>query len=154
MSDQPWLQPGDQLVLDGSDFRVVDVLLGRTERLTFQRVTATPQLGGQQRMLLQLEDGLLEAHTLAPETLSGEHVKIDDRPFVLRWDSEVRTERKAAERAVKFGRGRCAWYVADDGSVAVLVVERHDRDAFVGAPIAPSRIDLRFTEGLRRGGRD
>jgi len=154
MPEHPWLQPGDQLVIDGADFGVAAVLLGRADRLTFQRVTATPQLGGEQWLLLQLEDGLLEVHELAPEALEGEAVEFDGRTFALRWDSEVRTERMAEGKAVKFGRGRCAWYVADDGAVALLLVERHDRDALVGAPLAPSRIDLRFTEGLRRGGRD
>ncbi len=151
MAAQSWLQLGDQLVIDDADFRVVELLLGRTDRLTFQRVTATPQLGGEQRMLLQLEDGLLEARELAPEALAGEKVKLDDRAFALRWDSEVRTERMAEGKSVKFGRGQCAWYVADDGSVALLVVERHDRDACVGSPLAPSRIDLRFTQSLRKG---
>ena len=151
MADAPWLQPGDQILIDGADFRVVELLVARTDRMTFQCAIAAPQLGGEQRTLLQLEGGLLEAHPLDPEMLSGEQVKLEDRSFALRWDSEVRTERMAEGKSVKFGRGQCAWYVADDGSVALLVVERHDRDACVGSPLAPSRIDLRFTEGLRKG---
>lgn len=151
MGDQPWLEVDDQLLLDGADYRVVAALLGRTDRITFQRLTLVPQLGGEQRMLLQLEDRLLEARELQPEALSGEQVEIEGRHFSLRWDSEVRTERTAAGAAVKFGRGRCAWYVADDDSVAVLIVERYDRDAFAGVPLLPSRVDLRFTEALREG---
>jgi len=154
MPEHPWLLPGDQLVIDGADFRVAAVMLGRADRLTFQRVTATPQLGGEQRILLQLEDGLLEARELAPETLSGEDAQLDGHTFALHWDSTVRTERMAEGKSVTFGRGQCAWYVADDGSVALRLVERHDSEALVGAPLAPARIDLRFTEGLRRGGRD
>jgi hypothetical protein len=154
VADQTWLQLDDQLLLDDTDYRVVAVLVGRTDRLTFRRLSLLSQLRGEPRTLLQLEGALMEAEDLPPEALAGERVELQGRTFRLRWDSEVRTERTAADASANFGRGRCAWYAADDGSVAVLLVERYDRDAFMGAPIAPSRIDLRFTEGLRRGGRD
>ena len=151
MADQSWLEVEDQFVLDGADYRVAGRLLARADRATFQCLTVIPQLGGEPRMLLQLEEGVLEAREIEPEALAGPRVELDGRTFALRWDSEVRTERKAAGGPTRFGRGRCAWYAAEDGSVAVLVVERYDRDACVGAPLAPSRIDLRFTQGLRKG---
>ncbi|GEM_PF-6333441 len=152
MAGQPWLKVGDQILLDGGDFRVVELLVGRADRLSFRRITASPQLGGEQRMLLQLEEALLEARPLDPGKLAGERVELDAKAFELRWDSELLTERSAQDKPVKFGRGRCAWYEADDGAVALLVVERYDRDAFVAVPLAASRVDLRFTGGLRGRG--
>ena len=152
MAGHPWLKPGDQILLDGADFRVVEVLVGRADRLSFRCLTTAPQLGGEQRLLLQLEDALLEARPLDPEKLVGERVELDGNAFELRWDSELLTERSSQEKPARFGRGRCAWYTADDGSVALLIVERYDRDAFLAVPLAAARVDLRFTGGLRTRG--
>jgi len=149
VAPMPWLEPGDRFVLDGDDCRVVAVLIGRTDRLTFQRVTAEPELGGEDRALLQLEDAVLQAREVAPAELEGESALIGDRRFALRWEGEVRTERAALEARTSFRRGRCRWFEAEDGSVAGLIDERHDRDALLGVPLAPGRIDLSFTEGLR-----
>ena len=149
MTDRTWLQPDDELLLDDTDYRVMSALVGRTDRLTFQRLSLVSQLGGEGRMLLQTEDAIMEAERLDPEALAGDQVELQGNIFRLRWDSDVRTTRTAPGASARFGRGRCAWYAAEDGSVAVLIVERYDREAFTGTPLAPSRIDLRFTEGLR-----
>lgn len=151
MADQLWLKVDDELLLDDVDYRVVETLAGRTDRLSFQRVSIVSQLRGEERLLLQTEDEIMNASDLAPEVLSGESVELAGRAFVLRWDSEVRTERARLGGSPKFGRGRCAWYAAEDGAVAVLIVERYERVAVVAEPLAPSRIDLRFTLGLRQG---
>ncbi len=149
MTEQPWLQPDDELLLDGTDYRVTDALVGRADRLTFQRLTVAPQLGGPEMMLVQNEEGLMEARALEPELLAGGQVAIEGRDFELRWDSELRTERRSIDSSPKFGQGRCAWYTAGDGATAVLIVERYERTAFAAEPLAPSRVDLRFTVGLR-----
>jgi hypothetical protein len=153
VADQTWLELEDELLLDDVDYRVARVLLARTDRLTFQRLTVVPQLGGERRVLLQTEDAVMHAHEIDPQALSGEEVALQQRAFKLRWDGAVRTERSAAGSGAKFGAGRCAWYAAEDGAVAVLIVERYERDAFIGEPLDPSRIDLRFTPGLREGQR-
>jgi hypothetical protein len=149
VTDQPWLQPDDELLLDGVDYRVRSVLVVRADRTTFQHLTAAPQLGGERRILVQLEHDLLEATGLDPELLAGERVTVDGREFALRWDSDVRIERREVGAPPQFGRGRCAWYAAEDDAVAVLIVERYDRAAFIAEPLAPSRVDLLFTVGLR-----
>lgn len=153
MTDIVWLKIGDEIVLDGADHRVVEVLVCRADRESFQRVTVTPQLGGEARMLLQREGPMLEATALDPAVLSGERIEIGGRSFTLRWEGQARIERHAEGSAVSFGRGRCAWYVADDGAVATLIVQRYEQYSVLGVPLTPARIDLRFTEGLRRGGR-
>lgn len=152
MAKQPWLQLDDELLLDGVDYRVIAVLEGQTDRVSFQVLTLAPQLGGERRPLMQLENEMREARELRPEVLSGEEVELEGRTFHLRWDSDLRTERSVAGKPPQFGRGRCAWYESDDGAVAVLVVERYERDAFMGTQMASSRVDLRFTEGLRERG--
>jgi len=144
-----WLEPGDQFLLDGEDHRVAAVLIGRADRLTFQRVVARPALGGAEVTLLQLQDGMLTAERLAPEELAGESATLGERVFALRWEGEVRIERAAPDARTTFRRGRCRWFEAEDGSIAVLIDERRDRDAMLGLPLAPGRIDLSFTEGLR-----
>ncbi len=149
MADQPWLQLDDQLLLDDVDYRVVAALAGRTDRLAFQLLTLVGQLRGERRLLLQTEDAFLRARTIEPAALSGEQAQLDGRTLALRWDSDVRTERTDADASTQFGRGRCAWYEADEGAVAVLIVERDERVAFAGEPLEPSRIDLRFTRSLR-----
>ncbi|MGD9495976.1 MAG: hypothetical protein AB7Y46_06680 [Armatimonadota bacterium] len=149
----PWLELDDQLLLDGEDCRVTARLVGRADRLTFQRLTVRPQLGGEAQTLLQLEDAVLQAQAIAPEELAGETALLEGRVFALRWEGDVRIERGAVDARTTFWRGRCRWFEAADGSVAVLIDERHDRDALLGVPMAPGRIDLSFTEGLRRGGR-
>jgi hypothetical protein len=126
VTDIVWLKIGDEIVLDGADHRVVEVLVCRADRESFQRVTVTP-------------------------LLSGERIEIGGRSFTLRWEGQARIERHAEGSAVSFGRGRCAWYVADDGAVATLIVQRYEQHAVLGVPLTPARIDLRFTEGLRRG---
>ncbi len=154
MSAHVWLEPDDELLLDGADYRVVERLLGRTDRVTFQRLTLRRQLGGEERALLQSADVIQEARPLPPELLDGREVEVGGRLFHLRWESTVRTERVTTGSTAKFGRGRCAWYTAEDGATAVLIVERYERTAILGVPLEPDRIDMRFTEGLRKGGRD
>ncbi len=149
MPPGPSLGLGDQLLLDGDDYQVVELLVGRTGRVTFRLATVRPSLGGPPRLLLQLDDEVLEAHSLPPDALAGESVELEGRTLRRRWEDRLRIERGAWQGRTRFGRGRCAWYTADDGSVAVVVEERDERDAVVGAPLAPSRIDLRFTQGLR-----
>jgi len=149
VATMPWLELEDQFLLDGEDYCVTAVLIGRADRLSFQRVTAEPALGGEPCGLLQLEDGMLEARELSPEELDTDSALVGDRLFALRWEGEVRIERAALEARTTFRRGRCRWFEADDGSVAVLIDERHDRNALLGVPLAPGRIDLSFTEGLR-----
>jgi hypothetical protein len=149
VADQPWLQLDDELLLDDTDYRVMAVLVGRTERMGFQRLTLAPQLGGDERTLLQLEDAFMEAAPLDPEVLAGEQLQLGGDVYQLRWDGEVQTERATLGGSPKFGRGRCAWYASEDGAVAVLIVERYERVALTGQPLEPSRIDLRFTVGLR-----
>ena len=152
MAREPWLQLDDELLLDGMDYRVMAALAGQTDRVSFQVLTLVPQLGGEQRLLMQLEDELREARALHPEVLVGERVAHEGHSFNLRWDSDLRTERSVPGKSTQFGRGRCAWYEADDGTVAVLIVERYDRNAFISAPMETSRVDLRFTVGLREVG--
>jgi len=149
VADQPWLQTDDQLLLDDTDYRVVAVLSGHADRMAFQRLSLVGQLRGEQRSLLQTKDAIMEARAIEPEALSGERVELDGKAFSLRWDSDVRTERAAIDASTDFGRGRCAWYEADDGTVAVLIVERYEKNALMGEPLDASRIDLRFTVGLR-----
>ncbi|MFO8079242.1 MAG: hypothetical protein R6V07_02945 [Armatimonadota bacterium] len=153
MARQPWLQLDDELLLDDVDYRVVATLAGYTDRPRFQCVTLVGELRGERRMLLQTEDEIMDAREIGPEVLSGEEIERGERAFRLRWDSDVRTERAAPDASPKFGRGRCAWYAADDGAVAVLIVERYERVAIEGEPLSGSRIDLRFTVGLREGQR-
>ena len=155
MSDRPWLETDDELLLDGVDYRVAGRLMGRTDRLAFQWLTLQPQLGGEQRELLQTDDAMMEAEALSPDLLDGRKVEINTRCFLLRWEGAVRTERSLPGAQPRFGSGRCAWYeTEEDGAVAILIVDRHERSAILGVPMAPARIDLRFTKGLRRGGRD
>ena len=149
MSLMPWLELEDQLLLDGEDFRVIASLQGRTDRLTFQCLLAEPLLGGEGRRLLQLEDALMEAVPIPPERLNEETTRLDERTFTLRWDDELRIERAAVGSRTRFGRGRCRWFEADDGSVAVLIEDRDGREALVGVPLARGRYDLSYTEGLR-----
>jgi hypothetical protein len=151
VAQQPWLQLDDELLVDGVDYRVVGVLGGQADRVSFQLLTLTPELGGERRLAMQAEGELREARELQPELLAGEEVEADGRSLHLRWDSDLRTERSVPDKSTQFGRGRCAWYEADDGTVAVLIVERYDRVAFMAAPTDPSRVDLRFTVGLREG---
>jgi len=145
----PRLQLGDQFLFDGEDHRVVAVTIGRADRLSFRRVVAEPTLGGGEVTLLQLADAILEAQPVAPEELADESATLGERVFALRWEGDVRIERAALDTRIGFGRGRCRWFEAADGAVAVLIDERHDRDALLGVPLAPGRIDLSFTEGLR-----
>ena len=149
MATMPWLELEDQFLLDGEDYCVTALLIGRADRLSFQRVSAEPALGGEPCELLQLEDGMLEARELSPEELDADSALVGDRRFALRWEGEVRIERAALEARTTFWRGRCRWFEAEDGSVAALIDERHDRNALLGVPLAPGRIDLSFTEGLR-----
>jgi hypothetical protein len=154
VDDHVWLEPDDELLLDGADYRVVGRLMGRTDRLSFQRLTVRRELGNDERALLQSASVIQEAQPLPPELLDGREVKVGGRLFHLRWEGTVRTERATIGSTAKFGRGRCAWYAAEDGATAVLIVERYERQAILGVPLDPDRIDMRFTEALRKGGRD
>lgn len=149
MPHMPWLELEDRFLLDGDDFRVITSLMGRTDRLTFQLLLVEPLLGGKGRRLLQLEEGLMEATPISADYLKGEKVRIGDRNFVLDWDDELRIERAAVGSRTRFGRGRCRWFEADDGSVAVLIEDRDGYEALVGVPLARGRYNLSYTEGLR-----
>ena len=149
MSAQPWLEPGDELLLDGVDYRVVKRFVVRADRSTFQHLTLQPQLGGEGRELLQLREAVMEAQAISPDLLDGRKVQIDQKLFDLKWEGTARTERNAPGAKPKFANGRCAWYEAPDKAVAVLIVDRYESSAIMGEPLASGRIDLRFTEGLR-----
>ena len=78
-----WLQLGDRLIIDGADCTVTEVVVGRTDRLTFQKVAARPELGGEGHSLLQVEDeGLYE---LSPTDSAG----LADAGLSLSWDATV-----------------------------------------------------------------
>ncbi|HUS80567.1 MAG TPA: hypothetical protein VM283_04810 [Armatimonadota bacterium] len=141
-----WLQPGDRLILDGADHRVTECAVGRTDRLSFQRVRVRPELGGDERLLLQIEEAApLEAEPIEAAKLEGQQVTVGEEGFALSWEGQVRTERAAAEGRGSFGRGRCSWYESGSGGVAVRVDARPEGWAVVAHPLPPSRIDLRFT---------
>lgn len=150
MSARPWLELGDELLIDGVDFRVIARLLVRSDRMRLQHLALQPQLGGENRNLLQLEETIMEAHPVEPELLEGPEAQVSGETFKLGWEAAARTERSTLGTTPKFGNGRCAWYHAEDGAVALLVVERYESSAIVGRPLAAARIDLRFTEGLRK----
>ena len=140
-----WLELGDQLILDDADCVVTRVLIGRTDRLTFQLVDVRPSLGGETRQLLLIERKAYAVEPADPEALRGEEADHGDRTLRLRWESEVRTELAASEGDHSFGLGRCAYYEGQDGCVALRVAENAEDYAVVGTPLEPSRIDLRFT---------
>jgi len=134
-----WLQLGDRLIIDGADCTATEVLVGRTDRLTFQKVAVRPELGGEGYSLLQVEDeGLYE---LSPTDPGG----LDDSGLSLSWDATVRTERASAGGRRKYGRGEVRWYDAEDGRVALCVDTLDDDYAVLGVPLEPARVDLSFT---------
>ncbi len=153
MSGRLWLEPGDELLLDGVDYRVIERLMARTPRLSVQRLSLRPQLGGEDRALLQFEETLMEAEALPPDLLEGEQVQFGERTFHLRWEDQAHVERDRYGAAAKFGRGRFRWYTATDVAVAALISNADMQSAILGTPLASGRIDLRFTEGLRRTSR-
>jgi len=53
MSAALWLEVGDQFILDDADYVVSRVIIGRTDRVTFQQVGIYPSLGGESRQLLR-----------------------------------------------------------------------------------------------------
>ncbi len=145
MGSAPWLEVGDQFILDDADYVVSQVIIGRTDRLTFQLVDVRPSLGGESQRLLQVERRFFAVEQVPLEGLRGEEVAIGEHTLHLRWEADVRTEVTDAEREHQFGLGRCAYYESDDASVALRVEEAHDAYAVVGMPLDASRIDLRFT---------
>ncbi len=148
-----WLELDDQFLLDGEDYRVIALLIGRTDRLSFRLLTVEPMLGGDPRELLQLDDAMLEAEAIPADALGEDVGYLGGRLLRTKWSDEVGTERAARDGRRRFGRGECSWYTDDDGAVAVLIEEPDSRHAVLGAPLAPSRINLSYTVGLRRGGR-
>jgi len=145
MTRARWLEPGDRLIFAGADHDVSRLVIGRADRLNFQRVTIRPSLGGEPHDLLQVEGRLLAADPLKPEDLQGEEVTIGERDLSLRWEGEVRTEVSEPQGEHRFGLGRCAYYEGDDGCVAVRVEEGDEGYAILGTPLDPARLDLRFT---------
>jgi len=144
MADK-WLVLGDRLILDDADQRVVEVVLARSDRGSVQAVRITPELGGEDTWLLQIEDeDLLAAEPTEADALEAEEASIGEERFGREWTCEVRTERAAAGERAHFGRGECALYRSDAG-VAVLVSDQRGATAFVGRALDPARVDLRFT---------
>lgn len=141
----PWLEVGDQFILDDADYVVSRILIGRTDRLTFQLIDVRPSLGGEPRRLLRVERRFFAIEQVPLEDLGSEEVSIGDHTLRLRWEADVRTEVTDAEGEHQFGLGRCAYYEGEDGCVAVRVAEDDEGYAVVGTPLGPSRIDLRFT---------
>ena len=146
MSPAPWLEVGDQFILDDADYLVSRVLIARTDRLSFQLVDVRPSLGGETRQLLLIERRVYAVEPIDFEALQGEEVSVGGRTLRLRWESELRTELADMRGTYGFALGRCAYYEGKDGSIGVRVEEAVDSwYAIVGAPLDPSRIDLRFT---------
>ncbi|MCD6360906.1 MAG: hypothetical protein J7M38_08565 [Armatimonadetes bacterium] len=145
MADR-WLQLGDRLILDGADHSVVEVVIGRTDRINVQVVRAVPDLGGEARWLLQIEDeAVRQAEEVAAEVLNGPEVVVGEERFRRQWRSEARTERAAVGERVHFGRGECELYRAESGAAAVRLSDQRGVSAFAGRPLDPAQIDLRFT---------
>ena len=145
MSAALWLEVGDQFILDDADYVVSRVIIGRTDRVTFQQVGIYPSLGGESRQLLQVEGNFFAVAQVPLEDLHGEQVTVGEHTLRLRWEAEVRTEMLDAQGQHRFGLGRCAYYEGEDDSVALRVKEADEGYAVVGTPLDPSRIDLRFT---------
>lgn len=147
----PWLALGDQFLFDGADWRVTAVTVARADRLSFRLLGIEPALGGEARMLLQTEDALYEVAPVRAADLGEQVGYLNGTMVRLRWRGDCATERASAGGRRRFGRGTCAWYADDSGHVAVRLTERDADEAVMGAPLAPGRIDLSFTEGLRGG---
>ena len=144
--DMAGLKPGDRLIFDGADHVVTAVVIARADRLDSRQVTMRPELGGEQVRLLQVEDlGFFEVESTDAAALDEEVAEVAGISFQRRWQAQVRTESAATGGRTRFGRGRCAWYEGDGGVVAVRVTS-HDEDyALLGRPLAPARLDLRYT---------
>lgn len=147
----PWLALGDQFLLDGADWRVTAATVARADRMTFRLLAIEPALGGEGRTLLQTEDAFYEVGPIRADDLGEQVGYLNGTMVRLSWRGDVATERASAGGRRRFGRGECAWYTDADGTVAVRLTERDADDAVMGAPLAPGRIDLSFTEGLRGG---
>jgi len=150
MSAMPWLQPGDQLILDGADYTVSEIVIGRTDRLSFQLVEVRPSLGGESRRLLQLERRAFAVEPAGLDEMRGEEVSLAGRTLRRRWEDQVRTEVADAQGYRRFGLGRCAYYEGDDDSVGLRIEEGDQAYALVGTLLDGSRLDLRFTESARK----
>lgn len=151
MTSAPWLALGDQFLLDGEDWRVRAVTVVRADRMSFRVVQAEPVLGGEGRWLLQTEEAIYEVAPIRPDDLGDRVGYLDSHMVRLSWRGEVATERAREGGRRRFSRGKCAWYTDNDGTVAVRITERGADEAVMGVPLAPGRIDLSFTEGLRGG---
>jgi len=151
MPPVPWLALGDQFLLDGVDWHVSAVTVARADRMSFRVLGVEPALGGGALLLLQTEDALYEVAPIRGNDLGEEVGYVDSRMVRLSWRGEVATERVSDGGRRRFGRGQCAWYTDENGTVAVRITERDADEAVMGAPLAPGRIDLSFTEGLRGG---
>ncbi|MEA3400019.1 MAG: hypothetical protein U9R79_02125 [Armatimonadota bacterium] len=152
MAPRRWLELGDQFLLDDADWEVVEVLAVRGVRRSLRLARVQPVLGGQPRLLLQTEDALFEAEPASPEDFGESVAHLEAGSYRRQWSDEANIERARGDTGRRFTRGTCTWYAAEDGSVA-LVIDDTDEQAVVGAPLAPARIDLSFTDS-RRGGRD
>lgn len=141
-----WLALGDRLILDDADHRVVEAVVARTDRTAVQALRVTPELGGAPRWLLQFEgEDALAAEETDPAALGKAEAVISEERFERQWSAEARTERAARNETTQFSRGECALYRAESGGVVLLVNDRRAATAFVGRPLEPGRLDLRFT---------
>lgn len=145
MADK-WLAPGDRLILDDADHAVVEVTLARTDRGSVQVLRVTPELGGEPRWLLQLEDeAVLEAEETDAAALGEAEAVIGGERFERQWSGEARTERSVAGERTHFGRGPAELHRSASGAVALVISDQRAATAFVGRPLEPARLDLRFT---------
>lgn len=147
----PWLAVGDQFLLDGADWRVTAATIARADRMNFRLLQIEPALGGEERRLLQTEDAIYEVAPMRADDLGAQGSYLEGRAVHLSRRGDVATERASAGGRRRFSRGRYAWYADESGAVAVRITERDTDEAVIGAPLAPGRIDLSFTEGLRGG---
>jgi len=141
-----WLDVGDQFILDDADYVVSRILIGRTDRLTFQLVDVRPSLGGESQQLLLIERKVYAVKPVDFEGLQGEEVSIGGSTLRLRWESGVRTELADMRYNYGFALGECACYEGENNSIGLRLQEGIEGEhAFVGTPLEASRIDLRFT---------
>ncbi len=141
-----WLRLGDRFILDDADYRVIETVSAHTDRTTVQALCVMPELGGEARWLLQVEDeDPLEAERAEAQGWEDAEVTVGGERLRREWSAPARTEHTLPDRTTRFGRGECAMYRSAGGVVGVRISDQAQAQAFVGRPLPPERIDLRFT---------
>lgn len=141
-----WLKVGDRFLFDDEDWRVVEAVIARTQRTRLQALRVVPELGGAGRWLLQVQgEDVVAAETAPPAALQETDAQVGGEGLQLEWVSPANLEYTAAHQPTKFGRGECALYRSPEGAIAARIGDGPHALGFVGRPLEPGRLDLRFT---------